>query len=291
MMVLFLAYFLFLVPLFSSLLNHYLFLFQNTDMLRMPSLITRLAILAVTVLLQGGDAAEDFTVEPGFEAVTCGSTIRLVHQATQYQLHSLEAKYGQGQGSGQQIVTALKTDSDQDCFWLVKGSIGTNCLRGTPVQCGDTIRLMHYMTGKHLHSHTFSSPLSQQQEVSGFADEDDGDHWIVECPTDLTAANGKSAWVVDGTPVWTREIPVYLRHANTDTYLSASSDYIYGSPIRGQMEVSAASYSSDNTLWQAANGVYFGIPKNSSNSNSNDTASNNESSNNGEQIKDDHDEL
>lgn len=52
--------------------------------------------------------------------------------------------------------------------------------------------------------------------------------------------------------MWTREIPVYLRHANTDTYLFASSDYIYGSPIRGQMEVSAAHYSSDNTLWQAA---------------------------------------
>lgn len=49
-------------------------------------------------------------------------------------------------------------------------------LYSEPVRCGQTIRLRHYMTGKHLHSHTgFTSPLSGQQEVSGFAGEDDGE--------------------------------------------------------------------------------------------------------------------
>ncbi|KAI9595405.1 MIR motif-containing protein [Syncephalis fuscata] len=240
-----------------------------------------LAVMAI-VLPYYTAIASDFTLEPGFEAVTCGSTIRLVHRATRYQLHSQEAKYGQGQGSGQQIVTALETESDQDCFWLVKPALDATCTRGQPVQCGQTIRLMHYMTGKHLHSHTFTSPLSGQQEVSGFADNDVGDHWQVECASDLP--DGKLLLAkVDDNDVWTRELPVYLRHVDTSTYLSASSDYIYGSPIRGQMEVSAVGDQNTNTLWQTENGVYFGIVKNTTTTDNEDKKT--------QTFDDDHDEL
>ena len=42
--------------------------------------------------------------------------------------------------------------------------------------CGDTIRLEHMETQKNLHSHLgMSSPISHNQEVSGFGDDGDGD--------------------------------------------------------------------------------------------------------------------
>jgi len=49
------------------------------------------------------------------------------------------------------------------------------CERGSPVACGQEIRLQHLTTGKNLHSHHFSSPLSSQQEISAFGEEGEGD--------------------------------------------------------------------------------------------------------------------
>ena len=49
-----------------------------------------------------------------------------------------------------------------------------------PVKCGDTIRLLHIATRRNLHSHLFQSPLSNNQEVSAFGengDGDEGDNW------------------------------------------------------------------------------------------------------------------
>ena len=39
-----------------------------------------------------------------------------------------------------------------------------------PVDCGSLLRLQHLATGKFLHSHSFSSPLSSNQEVSAFGE-------------------------------------------------------------------------------------------------------------------------
>ena len=58
-------------------------------------------------------------------------------------------------------------------------------------------------TGRNLHSHHFSSPLSDQQEISAFGEEgegDTGDYWIVICDGEF----------------WTREESVMFRHIDTD---------------------------------------------------------------------------
>lgn len=44
-----------------------------------------------------------------------------------------------------------------------------------PVKCGQTVRLMHLQTRKNLHSHHFTSPLSNNFEVSAFGEEGLGD--------------------------------------------------------------------------------------------------------------------
>lgn len=69
-------------------------------------------------------------------------------------------------------------------LWLVKEAARSDpCEIGTPVKCGDSIRLEHVDTRKNLHSHLFKAPLSGNQEVSGFGDEhgngDTGDNWQV----------------------------------------------------------------------------------------------------------------
>ena len=75
-----------------------------------------------------------------------------------------------------------------------------------PIACGQKIRLEHLATKKNLHSHLFSSPLSDQQEISAFGVEgegDSGDVWVVIC---------------DGE-YWNRQDTAMLRHADTDRYV------------------------------------------------------------------------
>ena len=71
-----------------------------------------------------------------------------------------------GTGSGQQSVTGVTAVEDSNSYWSVRGTSGALCHRGTPVRCGQAIRLTHVNTGRNLHSHYFSSPLSSNQ-VSG----------------------------------------------------------------------------------------------------------------------------
>lgn len=66
-------------------------------------------------------------------------------------------------GSGQQSVTGVMTVEDSNSYWTVRGTSGAVCHRGTPVKCGQNIRLTHVNTGRNLHSHYFTSPLSSNQ--------------------------------------------------------------------------------------------------------------------------------
>jgi dolichyl-phosphate-mannose--protein O-mannosyl transferase len=94
-----------------------------------------------------------------------------------------------------------------------------------------------------LHSHLFQSPLSNNQEVSAFGENgegDESDHWVVECDDDF----------------WRRDDQVRLKHELTNKYLHVSGD-TYGRPINGQMEVSATSYANQLNLWRVAEGVYI----------------------------------
>lgn len=125
--------------------------------------------------------------------------------------------------------------------------------RGQPIKCGEQIRLFHLSTRRNLHSHLFQSPLSNNQEVSAFGengDGDDGDVWIIECDDDY----------------WRREEPVRIKHHLTKKYLHITGD-TYGRPISGQMEVSCYSYANQGNLWKAAEGIFI---KPSSNDSSNE---------------------
>lgn len=121
------------------------------------------------------DARQDF--------VSCGSVIKLMNTDYKVRLHSHDVKYGTG--SGQQSVTATEVQEDINSHWLIKGATGKLCLRGDPIACGTNIRLEHVETKKNLHSHLFSSPLSGNQEISAYGDDegegDSGDNWTVVC--------------------------------------------------------------------------------------------------------------
>lgn len=57
---------------------------------------------------------------------------------------------------------------DSNSYWSVRGSTQALCHRGTPVKCGQNIRLTHVNTGRNLHSHYFTSPLSSNQVLHFF---------------------------------------------------------------------------------------------------------------------------
>lgn len=101
--------------------------------------------------------------------VTCGSVLKLLNVAYNMRLHSHDVKYGTG--SGQQSVTATEIQEDVNSHWVIKAKTGRQCERGEPVSCGDIIRLQHVTTKKNLHSHHFQSPLSGNQEVSAYGDD------------------------------------------------------------------------------------------------------------------------
>ncbi|XP_033103200.1 stromal cell-derived factor 2-like [Anneissia japonica] len=176
-----------------------------------------------------------------YEYVTCGSVIKFMNTRHNVRLHSHDIKYGSG--SGQQSVTAVEASDDKNSYWQVKGKKDRPCTRGTPIKCGQTIRLFHADTRRNLHSHLFKSPLSQNQEVSAFGEDgdgDDGDYWVLTC-------SGKN---------WKRNEQVRLKHVLTEKYLTVTGE-VYGRPIHGQREVCAQGSPNSNTYWKAMEGVYI----------------------------------
>ncbi|CAG8799228.1 13051_t:CDS:2 [Gigaspora margarita] len=198
--------------------------------------------LVISVVVVTFTQSQVLEIDEEFETVTCGSALKLTHSPSGYKLHSHSISYGTG--SGQQSVTGLPNSDDPDSLWIVKGSIGKNCLRGEKIKCGDSIRLQHAGTEKFLHSHYHRSPLSNQQEVSAFDGLDSGDNWKLVC------INTSSSY-------WFREQKVRLMHVETSSYLSANSEMVYNNPIHGQIEVAASSSNDKNTEWIAQEGIYF----------------------------------
>jgi dolichyl-phosphate-mannose--protein O-mannosyl transferase len=182
----------------------------------------------------------DLSQARGIQHVTCGSVLKLMNTAYKVRLHSHDIKYGSG--SGQQSVTGSELKEDVNSLWVVKGVPKLPCKRGEPVHCGSKLRLEHLQTGRNLHSHLFSSPLSGSQEISAFGENgegDTGDYWEVQC-------DGES---------WERDDPVQFRHLDTDTYLSASGN-TYGRPIHGQMEIIGSTHRDSTSYWKAMEGVF-----------------------------------
>lgn len=199
-------------------------------------------LAAFSAAVLAGSSREPPT--PGFDLVTCGSTIKIgFGPAMDYRLHSHEVAYGSG--SGQQSITLKRGVDDNNGFWTVQKGIGQECKRGSPIKNGKIIRLQHVNTGKWLHSHReFKSPLSNNQEVSGFGGHDEtnsADNWMVE---------------IEGGGNWGREKSFRLKHVDTGAYLYSTGKHQFGRPINGQREVAAKKRTDANSVWSAMEGLY-----------------------------------
>ncbi|XP_073421623.1 stromal cell-derived factor 2 [Dendrobates tinctorius] len=173
--------------------------------------------------------------------VTCGSVVKLLNTKHNVRLHSHDVRYGSG--SGQQSVTGVTSADDGNSYWRIRGKTSTVCARGTLVKCGQSIRLTHVNTGRNLHSHHFTSPLSGNQEVSAFGDDGEGDildDWTVLC-------NGE---------FWQRDEEVRLKHTSTSVLLSITGEQ-YGRPINGQREVHGMTYASQHNYWKVMEGIFM----------------------------------
>lgn len=175
------------------------------------------------------------------QQVTCGSVVKLVNKDHKIRLHSHDVKYGSG--SGQQSVTGTPQQEDVNSHWTIKGpEEGDYCKRGEPVACGQRLRLEHLTTNRNLHSHHFTSPLTNQQEVSAFGEAgvgDTGDVWKVVCDGDF----------------WQRDQNVMFKHSDTGVFLAASGQ-TFGRPINGQMEIIGSQRADGTTKWRTQEGVY-----------------------------------
>ncbi|KAJ1557820.1 hypothetical protein HK096_005173, partial [Nowakowskiella sp. JEL0078] len=202
-------------------------------------------LLCFLIVSSNAHSHSDFVIEPEFEKVTCGSAIKLQHLDSGYKLHSHQVTYGLATffGSGQQSVTGFANADDTNGYFIVKGG-RTPCVRGDVSKCGDLIRLLHMNTKKYLHSHNHLSPLSNNQEVSAYEGNDDGDLWKIIC------ANKKEK-------DWKRENKIRLFHEVTGKYLSANIKHQYRNPIPGQLEVCAKTEATSSEIWAAAEGIYF----------------------------------
>ncbi|KAK2491514.1 hypothetical protein MC885_013174 [Smutsia gigantea] len=168
--------------------------------------------------------------------VTCGSVVKIPNTR-----HNMRLHYGSGRGL--QSVTGVTSVDDSNSYWRIRGKTATVCERGTAIRCGQPIRRPHVNTGRNLHSHHFTSPLSGNQEVSAFGEEGEGDYlddWTVLC-------NG---------PYWVRDGEVLFKHFSTEVLLPVTGER-YGRPISGQEEVHGMAQPSQNNCWKAMEGIFM----------------------------------
>ncbi|XP_077097729.1 stromal cell-derived factor 2-like protein 1 [Siphateles boraxobius] len=173
--------------------------------------------------------------------VTCGSLIKLMNTRHSVRLHSHDVKYGSG--SGQQSVTGVDSAEDANSYWRIRGKPDRVCQRGVPIRCGEAIRITHMKTGRNLHSHHFSSPLSNHQEVSAFGENGEGDDldvWSVQC----------------SATYWERDDAVRFKHVGTEVFLSVTGEQ-FGHPIRGQREVHGMPSPNQHNYWKVMEGVFI----------------------------------
>jgi C1A family cysteine protease len=189
-----------------------------------------------------GDYTPD-TVVPRIQTpVRYGATLKLRHASTGCSLHSHPVNYGHPASSGQQQVTCFAGADDND-LWRIKGPDGQppNYRSGEPIQHGDVVRLEHVVTRRNLHSHTgFPSPVTGQQEITGFGDSgigDGNDDWRVE---------------VDGGGRWDAGKTVRLIHVPTDVALHSHSGWSHPVWTMGQQEVTGYAGRDYNDLWFAS---------------------------------------
>ena len=171
--------------------------------------------------------------------------MRLRHVSSGYHLHSHGISYGSG--SGQQSVTAVSAEDDAGSLWQVKEAHRTPTQPiGSPVRCGEVVRLQHVTTRRYLHSHLHASPLTNKQEVSGYGEgshSDSGDNWRVDCHP--TSASVGSPIPLPSSPDAPSPLSISLAHVDTGKRLYSrrqdefTNHNCRGCPIIGQLEISA----------------------------------------------------
>ncbi|ROW03962.1 hypothetical protein VSDG_01063 [Cytospora chrysosperma] len=135
-------------------------------------------------------------------------------------LHSHVQTYPEG--SGQQQVTCYHhKDANNDWFFYPNRRDRDYDENEEPrfIGDGEVIRLIHAQTGRNLHSHDISAPITKQdKEVSSYGNltvGDDKDHWKVEVVRDVASR--------DRSKVRTLTTAFRLRHELLGCYLRAGN--------------------------------------------------------------------
>ncbi|KAL0193979.1 hypothetical protein M9458_012275, partial [Cirrhinus mrigala] len=168
-----------------------------------------------------------------------------------------------------QSVTGVDSADDANSYWRIRGKPDKICQRGEPIQCGQAIRITHMKTGRNLHSHHFSSPLSNHQvdphntllyqpTCSGACNWLDLNYIIMLiCFTFAGKGDDLDVWTVQCSDTyWERDEAVRFKHVATEVFLSVTGEQ-YGQPIRGQREVHGMPSPNQHNYWKVMEGVFI----------------------------------
>ncbi|TAQ84911.1 hypothetical protein B7494_g6761 [Chlorociboria aeruginascens] len=135
-------------------------------------------------------------------------------------LHSHVQTYPEG--SGQQQVTCYHHKDANNEWWFYPNRSSPEFDPEAPpkfVGDGEVLRLIHSQTGRNLHSHEVSAPITKaEKEVSCYGNTtvgDDKDHWTIEVVKDV-ASN-------DRTRIRTLTTAFRLKHTTLGCYLRAGN--------------------------------------------------------------------
>ncbi|KAJ2770603.1 hypothetical protein IWQ56_002104 [Coemansia nantahalensis] len=178
--------------------------------------------------------------KPADTKIKIGTILALKHTASGRHLctdrsHSTES------GSNQQLVYAHRRSVEEAELWQVLPANTDTPAPGAMVTYGMQVRLRHFETGRHLHSHYgYAEPTSGQNEVTASGDQansDENDHWVVERWGD--GAYGKT---------WKSTDTVVLRH-----YVSGMVLHSHDLQDPGDLQpvTCAGAGGSENDQWRA----------------------------------------
>ena len=115
---------------------------------------------------------------------------------------------------------------------------------------------MHVDTNSNLHSHNVRSPLSNQQEITGYGNEgegDSGDDWVVN------PVKGSERF-------WLRGDEVFLEHKDTGKFLGCSDQAKFtrnncgrNCPVMNHLEAFGRDGKDSFTRWSTELGIYLSL--------------------------------
>ncbi|KAG0750527.1 hypothetical protein G6F57_000985 [Rhizopus arrhizus] len=166
-----------------------------------------------------------------------GDHVSLKHVATNRYLTSRPGSYDGG--SYQQKIFTVECSPEEESTWIVLPPAETEEEPGYEVGWDDPVRLKHVPTRVNLHTHGIQSPVSGQQEVSGFGDDetsDENDVWKVQ------QYNEDDEQYDD---FWRVGQPFVLRHVETDRLLHSHEMLLE----EGANEVTGYEENDENSMW------------------------------------------